>query len=58
MEIQEIKINGVIYVPSEDYNCDDCVFNCDQCNILEDRTIEFTSLCHLFDGHALKVKED
>lgn len=57
MKIQEIKINGVVYVPAESYACMDCAFNTSNCQILE-KCCNNGCLCNLFDGHALKIKED
>lgn len=57
MKIQEIKIDGVTYIPSKSYLCCDCAFKAPKCYILE-KWHDDICLCKLFDGHALKVKED
>ncbi|OUO16594.1 hypothetical protein B5F93_00550 [Odoribacter splanchnicus] len=58
MEIQEIKIEGIIYVRNK-YSrvCSDCaVRDKVDCTILIQS--DQVTLCHLFDGYALKVKEE
>lgn len=57
MEIQEIKIDGITYIPAKSCSCNDCVFTIPKCQILEKRHCDI-ALCSLFDGHVLKVKED
>ena len=57
MEIQEIKIDGITYVPTKSYSCRDCVFNTPKCQILGKKHDDIV-LCNLFNGRALKVKED
>lgn len=58
MEIQEIKIDGVVYVPTESLSCEDCFF-CNKCEQLSFKGAFINkSLCDLVNGHALEVKED
>lgn len=54
MEIEEVKINGVTYVPIESLNCADCVLNEKKCSNL--RWNKGFCLCHLFDNRSLKIK--
>lgn len=57
MEVQEIKINRITYVKDEHSTlCTDCAFinkDCDIHILGKEHT-----LCDLFDGHSLKVKEE
>lgn len=49
MEIQEIKIDGAVYVAGNTTSCKDCALSeCDGYGIC---------VCSLFNGFALKVKE-
>lgn len=58
MEIQEIKIDGITYVKNKDSKvCSEyAVRDKVNCAILIQG--EQVTLCHLFDGYALKVKEE
>lgn len=56
MEIQEIKIDGVVYVSAKSCVCKDCVFEGKGCFSTAGSFI--IKVCELFDGHALKVKEN
>lgn len=58
MEIQEIKIDGITYVKNKDSKvCSECAVR-DKVNCAILIQSEQVTLCHLFDGYALKVKED
>lgn len=57
MKIQEIKIDGVIYVPDINLKCSDCAFADKDCVLNHGGSLDIT-VCNIFDGHALKVKED
>lgn len=58
MEIQEIKIDGVVYVPSDSCECRHCEMRNIQSCLIHKECSKPILICSLFDGHALKVKED
>lgn len=58
MEIQEIKIDGITYIKNKDSKvCSECAVR-DKVNCAILIQSEQVTLCHLFDGYALKVKEE
>lgn len=58
MEIQEIKIDGITYIRNKCSRvCSDCAVR-DKVNCAILIQGEQVTLCHLFDGYALKVKEE
>lgn len=57
MEIEEIKIDGVVYVPKEGYSCANCDFM-GKCNVNKSFLDPNSAPCCVFNGHSLKVKED
>lgn len=59
MEIQEIKIDGVVYVPTDSYNCANCAFVDRDCCLNGGEYSIDIEVCDVFEGRpALKVKED
>lgn len=58
MEIQEIKIDGITYIENEDSRvCNDYALNDKEEYYILIQGDEVT-LCNLFSGHVLKIKED
>lgn len=57
MEVQEIKIDGIVYVPfgeEKSYCCKGCAFCSKPCTI----DPYGTSVCSVFNYRRLKVKDD
>ena len=58
MEIQEIKIDGITYIKNKDSKvCSECAVR-DKVNCAILIQSEQVTLCYLFDGYALKLKEE
>ena len=58
MEIQEKKIDGITYIENEDsIVCNDCALKDEEdcCILIQGDEV---TLCNLFSGHVLKIKED
>lgn len=58
MEIQEIKIDGITYIENEDSTaCNNCALKDEEdcCILIQGDEV---TLCNLFSGHILKIKED
>lgn len=58
MEIQEIKIDGITYIENEDSRvCNNCALKDEEdcCILIQGDEV---TLCNLFSGHVLKIKED
>lgn len=57
MEVEEIKIDGITYVPTDNFDCEKCAFNgkCVRLVCKERETYKFP--CNLVAMRALKVKE-
>lgn len=58
MEIQEIKIDGITYIENEDSTaCNNCALKDEEdcCILIQGDEV---TLCNLFSGHVLKIKED
>lgn len=66
MEIQEIKIDGITYIPSKSKNCNACEFKDKYGHgcFLKDFEPFFTDhfdnylVCDLFNRQALQIKEE
>lgn len=56
MEIQEIKIDGIVYVPTNSFECKDCALGGENCVLNHGVSLDIT-VCNIFEGHALKEKE-
>ena len=58
MEIQEIKIDGITCIENENSTaCNNCALKDkeDCCILIQGDEV---TLCNLFSGHVLKIKED
>lgn len=53
--VQEIVINGITYIPSNEVGCQECDFNKKNCTISGD-VLEI-SLCDIFNGYGLKHRQ-
>lgn len=54
-KIEEIKIDGITYVPSDMYSCLNCALHIPDCQIL--KRYNDLCFCNLFEGKSLKIKE-
>lgn len=58
MEIQEIKIDGITYIENKNSTaCNNCALKDEEdcCILIQEDEV---TLCNLFSGHVLKIKED
>lgn len=59
MEVEEIKIDGITYVPTDSYTCANCAFVDRDCYLNGGEGSIEIEVCNVFKGRpALKVKED
>lgn len=55
MQIQEVKVDEIIYEPTDSIDCKDCIFNYPECIIYEKLSVN-GCLCNLFKGKSLRIK--